>query len=298
MLEKILARADVSTQLVPWRVQALRVLGLDSLAPTAGIAQARYLGAVAEPWVMLATPVHMAAGMSSIQLVADGVLSIDVIEAQELAKSFNAAFAGSGVRLVALGGSAEVSASARLLCLTERAYDVATRDPRDALGSDLWDFQPSGPDSARLRGLMSEIELWLFEHGSNARRVGRQELPITGLWMWAGGPTAATSLSEPSASGAPVFTGGEDPILSAINPQRGWPAAPASGVVVLQAVPGSAEWADVQLRWLEPALKSLLAGATEELHVSLGRQCFNLRARSWRRFWRRSRPWWEYLQHE
>ena len=290
LLEFLLARADVTPEMPPWRAEALRALGLAGVDATAGLVQSACLGCVPEPWVMLATPVHLAAGTASVQLVADGLLRLNYEEHQSLAADFNSVFADSGWRLTVAPGAP--GRHAQLLCLSETSIDASTHDPQAALGSDVWQFQPSGPGAARMRRLMSEVELWLFDHPINRERIARGLLAATGLWLWAGG---ASLRSVPLATG---FSGGADPILAALCPTDAWPRAPINGVVLLDSIPGTETFEQAAELWLRPAIQALRSATLHELRLSLGSRCFSVRASSLRRFWKRPRAWWEYLQFE
>jgi hypothetical protein len=68
-----------------------------------------------------------------------------------------------------------------------------------------------------------------------------------------------------------------------------------SGVVTVPDWPGSPAWRDVEQNWLGPALADVRAGRLASIELSARRRCRRLNARALRRFWRRSRPWWETL---
>ena len=79
-----------------------------SIAPQAGgmpaVAAAALCadrGAVGAAWVCAATPVHYEAGMSSVRLPADGMLSMTPAGAENLAADFNRVWKGSGIRMTA-----------------------------------------------------------------------------------------------------------------------------------------------------------------------------------------------------
>jgi hypothetical protein len=231
-------------------------------------------------WACVATPVHLTAGMSSVAMPEEGVLALDPGEAPALASDFDRVFADTGVRLtVAHGGI--------LLCLFDRALEVATHDPERAAGHDVFGFQPAGADAPRLRRLMSEMEMWLFDHEVNRGRSARGQPAVTGLWLWGGGPTA----KAPAAS---IWAAGEDAFFRAFGDELGIPSSGArSGVVVCHDHPGSASWPTVEQRWLEPALTALRTGRLRRIYLSAARRRFSVAAGLRLRFWRRPRPWWE-----
>ena len=284
-----------------WRGDAFSLAGPSGSAPPA-VASAAWFGSGggahagngestgASPFVLLVTPVHLVAGMTHVRLGPNGIQPIDGSEARDLAGDFNRVMGGDGVRLQAgsLGG---------LFCLWDQPILATTYDPKAAMDQDLWDFLPVGRDGARLRRLMSEIELWLFDHPVNLARAVRGLPAISSLWLWGGGP----SISE-----LPVFHGwsaGDDPLFGVYATRSEYPTGESrgscestSGVVVLDTAPGAAAWADAERRWLRPAVIALKRGRLSRLTLSAANRRFAIRSASLWRFWRRGRPWWEYFE--
>jgi hypothetical protein len=280
-VEQLLARADSAEAVSEWRAQAFRRIAPDALMP--GVAAAALYaarGSVAGASVFVATPVHYAADMSSVRLVADGMLSLQQAQVDELAADFNRVWRGSGIRLIA-GRSAE------LYCVLDQALDATTHDPEAVLGKVIENFLPTGQAAGRLRTLMSEIEMWLFEHAVN---FARTSLPaVTGLWLWGGGPVVQ---SLPRVSG---WSKGNDVFFRAF----GAAAAPhavagTSGVAVIGAQPGAES--DTEKTWLADSIAQWRAGRVARLELSAGSRCVSIGARGRRRFWRRARPWWEHFE--
>jgi hypothetical protein len=283
-LEKLLVHASVPAAALDWRRDAFAVIGDPGAAPPVAAAalHASPEGALAGPWVCIAGPVHLVAGMTDVSLPDDGVLRLQPAESAALAIDFNGVFGGSGARL-------SVGRNAVLLCVFDRVLDVTTHDPLEVIGGDVFGLQPVGADAARLRRLMSEMELWLFEHAVNRARGAQGRTVITGLWLWGGGETVA---ALPPVHG---WTAGTDPLFAAFGDAPKFPRGSAirSGVLVCDAVPGSLGWPEVEQRWLEPLAAALRAGEIERLTVSMGGRAVRiLKGGGWR-FWRRPRPWWE-----
>jgi hypothetical protein len=284
LLERLLACADETVISADWRADAFAVLApgaaLPSIAPLALRAAGSGQPAVAQAaaWVCLATPVHYHAELSNVRFAGDGILSIDAAEATMLARDFDTVWSGGGVHLSAV--------SDRLYCGFDSALHVTTQDPEAARGQHLESFLAAGPDAARLRRLMSELEMWLFDHAVNQNRRKQSLLTISGLWLWGGGAPLAT---------LPVVSGGasgEDVLVAA------FPAGSdrVADVMVVDAAPGALGWRDMESRWLEPTLADLGRGRSTRLDLSAGGKRFLLSARWRRRFWRRARPWWEYFE--
>ena len=237
-------------------------------------------GPMAGEWVCVATPVHFLAGMTSVTMPDGGTLDVSRSDIEVLAVDFNRVFGGGGVRL-------RVARSGVLLCAFDEALQVTTHDPEDVVGRDVFSFQPEGTGARRLRRLMSEIEMWLFDHDVNRTRAAHALPPITGLWLWGGGSMLS---AMPAVHG---WTAGEDPLFAAFFVETEFPSEASCGVVVCTECPGSAAWIDVERRWLAPTIASLQSGRIDRLELSAGRQCFTIGKGFGRRFWCRPRPWWE-----
>jgi len=229
-------------------------------------------------WVCLATPVHYLAELSNVRFAGDGMLILDAHEAAALAQDFNRLWSGADVHLWAV--------STRLFCGFDAPLEVMTQDPELARGRHLQGFLPAGRDAARLRRLMSEIEMWLFDHAVNQSRRRDSHLPISGLWLWGGGaPLGALPVVHGGAAG--------DDLLAEAFPAAGDRVA---DVMVAEAVPGGGAWKELESRWLEPTLADLRRGRITRLELSAGETRFALSARWRRRFWRRAKPWWEHFE--
>ena len=281
-LERLLARAEECVTVANWREEAFRVIapGVDSMPAVAAAALYAERGTVAAESIFLATPVHYVADMSTVRLPANGILSLRGDEARVLEADFNRLWNDAGVRLLA-GRHAE------LFCIFDRPLDAATADPEEVCGGRIENHLPTGTAASRLRGLMSEIEMWLFDHAVNRARAAEAARPLTGLWLWGGGP-AVTSL--PPVQG---WAAGNDPLFRAFAaPQNSLGAPPqptAPGVIVLAGEPGTN---DLESRWLVRSLDDLRAGRITQITLSAGKRCFRVNGRwSWRLV--RRRPWWE-----
>ncbi len=281
LLERWLARADRAASVADWRAQAFGVIAppAERMPPVATAALSAGACDARGAWVCVATPVHLIAGLSGVSMPPDGILDIEPTEAGALADDFNRVFSGAGMRL-------HRGRDSLLLCSFDTPVRVAAAAPEEVRG-DIWEFLPSGADAARVRRLMCEIEMWLFEHPLNERRLARAVPAITGLWLWGGG---AADLSLPAVHG---WTAGGDPLFAAFEVRTTYPAAAGSGVVVLADWPGTAAWREAEQRWLAPAIADLRSGRLQRLDLSAGRRCFSVSARGRWRFWRRTQPWWE-----
>jgi hypothetical protein len=284
LLERMLARAKRFDAGADWRRHAFALVATSSTVMP-GIAAAALcgeLGPIDGAAVLIASPVHCEAGMVSVRMSADGLISLDPSEASRLAQEFNRDFTDGAQRLVA-------APSGRLFCVLASPLTASTHDPLAVCGRDIGPLLPDGPDGARLRRLMSEIEMWLFEHPTNRARVARGVAPLTGLWLWGGGSPLATL---PQLAG---WTAGRDALFGAWPATPVFPHAARPGVIVLDAAPGSASWPGLQDAWLVPALAALRSGRIRQLELGIAEQSLALRAGWSLRLWRRARPWWQYL---
>jgi hypothetical protein len=277
-----------------WRADAFRVIAPQAAMPAVAAAAlcadrgAVGTGGVNAAWVCAASPVHYVAEMASVRLAEDGMLALTPAGAETLVSDFNRIWKGSGIHLTAAVSTRAVGTaprSAQLFCIFDRALQVATRDPEDVLGRHIEEFLPTGADSGRLRQLISETEMWLFEHEANHARMALGQPAINGLWFWGGGAPIA---SLPIVQG---WAAGDDLFFNAFNVPRDKKFP--SGVIAAGCAPGSDRWQEVESRWLQPAAEDLGAGKIRQLQISAGDRCFTVTARGLRRFWRKRKPWWE-----
>ena len=301
LLERLLARAAAISAVTDWRADAFRVIAEPSSSMPAVAAAALFAeqGRVDAASVFIATPVHYAAEMSNVRLPADGVQSLRACEAEALAVDFNRVWSESGIRMLS-------GRSANIFCLFEHAIEAATHDPEDLLDQLIDEYLPIGAGASRLRQLMSEIEMWLFEHDVNRMRTAAAANSVSGLWLWGGGPALK---SLPAVHG---WAAGNDPLFKAFaGKEKSLPSDSApgqfprgtgeaanrvrSGVVVVAEEPGTEGWREIESQWLGRALEDLRRGRVGRLDLSAHNRCFSVRRHwSWR-LWRRRRPWWESL---
>jgi hypothetical protein len=285
LLERLLAGADAASAVVDWRADAFRVIAPMTAMPGVGAAAlcAAADASVPSGSVFVATPVHYIAEMSTVRLASEGILPLGQSEAEGLAVDFNRIWDDGGVRLIA-------DRYGDLLCVVDQTITVTTRDPEDVLDRRIENYLPVGAGAARLRQLMSEIEMWLFEHAVNRARIADAAPAVNGLWLWGGGP-ALTSL--PAVAG---WTAGDDVFFRAFAARPDAPHGAACAVLVIAAEPGSDQWRNAGSRRLESSVEDLARGRIERLDLSAGNRCLSVSARWRRRFWRRPKAWWEYFE--
>lgn len=282
VLERLLRVADVRPADADWRRWVMGLAGAS--APPGDLPVGRTLAAHAgltptpgDGW-LVATPVRLVAGLSSVHFDPAGPVDLAPDAAQSLAARQQAEWADPALRLVAAG--------ATLLVQLAAPVRAATQDPASLAGLGLDAGRPQGPDAARLERLMTELQMWLHERGP----AGRDGRAANGLWLWGGGAGA-------------VGTGGPWPVLGAADPflnalARAAPSDPARRVdiaCVADLVARGGSFADADREWFQPLEARLRDGeiSLAELHCH-GRVHVLRRGQRWRA-WRRRRPWWERL---
>jgi hypothetical protein len=295
-LERWIARSTAEALPHGWR-RALAATLLPE-ASSEGGATAGASGAQVEPgcgyW--LATPVHLLAGLDTVRLHPAGLLSTSFEEQCALAADFEQVFQGSGWALRA-------TQRRELLLEGPPAEGISSQDPARFLGRAVREAVPHGVGAAPLRRLMSEMEMWLHEHPLNQRRMAAGHLPISGLWLWGGGPVS----NAPPRALPPLY--GEDLATEAlwqlaagaIQPLPAqWSALSifdATGAVVIVPVPtgtGPEALLGIERDWIAPLLAHALNSGRAVTLLCADKR-FTLTAGARWRFWRREQPWWEHL---
>jgi hypothetical protein len=284
LAERLLSRAERRPAPADWRRW---LLGLAGLEPPAGdLPVARTLAAhhghpLADgtSW-LVATPVHLVAGLTRLQFHAHGALTLAPGVAQRLAERFAQDWRDPSLALVPAG--------ALLLLRTAARYDVATADPAVYAGRDVREALPTGADAGRLERLMTELQMWL--HGE--RPVSVEGLAVNALWLWGGGqvPLAGAATWPQSGSADAFLTA-----AAAVAPGTLGAARFEHFSLAALARAGQA-FADCDALWFAPLAAALRGGAVGGARIHAGAQEFVLRpAQRWRG-WVRPRPWWELLR--
>lgn len=281
---------------VPWRGWLVAATGSSLLEALdrwrAGPCLAAAAGAgpgAAWGWA-LAHPVHFAAGMDHVRLapLADAVPTAG--EAEELAATMRAHFAGDAFDLL------EFVDGAWLLRWTD-TVDCATHDPAAVVGRDVHDFMPSGADGAHVRSVMNEVQMLLHDHPVNERRVRQRQLPVNALWLWGFGTLG--KVAEPLDATAGWTLRSDDAWLRAFWRLHGGTeaAAGAAGIVdgghelIALAQPPTPEpaeaLAELDTSLLSRLVRAVQAGALQLLEVHDGARVLTLDAHARLRFWRR-----------
>jgi hypothetical protein len=297
-LSQLLRLGDPRSVLSDWRTSLLSGLSVEQwgdLAPA--LIAARALPTVDTRGHWFAAPVHQTAGISRVRLHAAGLLRLAADEAQLLCESFAREFASTDLHLHAVGCG--------LLLEGLDVQRCAAEDPARYLGQVLEGLTDSALPKA-LRRLSTELEMWMHGHPVNQMRQRRNELPVTGLWLWGGDSVPLPMVDIPSKNLLPIAYG-DDPYLLGLwkmlggelrPPAQAWSANHDNAVVVVSAAAQSATDAPMQRlesAWFAPILEAIEQGKVDTLSLHLGGSCWQLRRPLVPRFWRRSKPWWQRL---
>ncbi|HEY2683601.1 MAG TPA: hypothetical protein VGI93_08850 [Steroidobacteraceae bacterium] len=281
LLERLLARGEAISGASDWRALGFRAL---SPAPMPAVAAVSFLASqahAAQPapadftWVFMATPVHLEPGLDNVRLPSDGIVCLSDEEARELAQEFERLWVDTPFRLQAMEGSLHV--------LSRTPAPASTHDPSAFAGEHIDEYLPVGAGARFLKALMSEIEMWLFEHPLNRERGRLGRSIVSGLWLWGGGER----LEQLPATD--FRAEGTDALFGAFDQ-----AGQDTRVVVASHPPGSAEWQAGEEPWLRACVAGLKGD--DSLVISLGRRLLQIKGRRTWRLFQKIRAWWEYFE--
>ncbi|NOT89626.1 MAG: phosphoglycerate mutase [Lysobacter sp.] len=254
-------------------------------APAAITRQADVGDAAGAAWLR-ADPAHVRPEMTGARLLGIGErLSLSQDDVDALLPALKPVFGDSGFAL-----DAPTPARWYLRLLREAKFP-AFSTPDEALGEDLFEHQPEGPEGRRWRALLNEVQIVLHNHPWNARRAERGLVPINALWVWGGGV-----LPDRIAADA-THVHCDDDLLQALIGLAGGTAQPLpqdfgsassnrSGIA-LHDLRRYRDFAVLQRDWLLPALRALRVDglASLVLDAADGTQLKLARSQRWR-FWR------------
>lgn len=250
-------------------------------APAALTRQADARDAAGAAWLR-ADPAHVRPDINGARLLGLGErLSLSQDDVDALLPALKPVFGDSGFAL-----DAPVPARWYLRLPREAKLPVFSA-PDDALGEDLFEHQPDGPEGRRWRALLNEVQIVLHNHPWNARRAERGLVPVNALWVWGGGVLPDTVSSTLSSACS------DDDLVRALATVAGGAAArlpPAFAIgadTMLYDLRRMRDLAALQRDWLMPALRALADGAliTLDIDAADGLRLRLARGQRWR-FWR------------
>lgn len=149
-------------------------------------------------------PVHLAAGLDRLHLAE---LDVEAQERAQLADSLRMPLASAGLEL-------HTTASGRWYAWGPSTLEAVTYSPRSPFRDRVYDIMPSGADGARLRRLMTEIQMLWHAHPVNVQRERRGAAAVNGLWFWGAAPlqrrtfaTAVVLSTRPYVRGLHAWSG-------------------------------------------------------------------------------------------
>jgi len=253
--------------------------------PVAAASRQRDAGDAANAAWLRADPAYVQPDINGARLLSYGdALGLSASDAAALLKPLKPLFGDSGFPI-----DAPVP-SRWYLQLPMGAKLPEFTSPEQALGADMFDELPQGPEGRRWRALLSEAQVVLHNHPLNAQRAAAGLAPVNSLWFWGAGtlPDHVRSNYARIAS--------DDETLTALA---------ALGGVSIEAKPASwngranaddtlfdlrdaRDLALLERDWFAPLLAALASGEVKQLRLDFDDDTRYDLARSQRwRFWRR-----------
>lgn len=224
-------------------------------------------------------PAHLRADMSTARMLAHGPsLGLTQDEAEALVAPLRPLFGDFGMPISA------PRPERWYLHLSDPSALPAMVPPGIAVGRDLLECLPPGPQGARWRQLWNEAQVVLHHHEVNRKRLAAGRPAVNSLWFWGGGslPDSVRAEAVGVISLDPVLRGlAKLAELTEVPPAEAW----TPGTLVDLGHIASA--ADIEGGILDEALEALRGGVDELLlDGSDGRRWLLRHGQRWR-FWRR-----------
>lgn len=269
------------------------------------------------PTAWMATPMHLVAGLTSVHVDRRSILRLGADDQSRLAADFQRVFGDSGFELRPLDAG-------DFLMLGPPMAAAGMLEPARSMGASMADAQGAQLIDPALRRLGAEIEMWLHDHAVNDARSRRGEWPVTGLWLWGGGPTSGGDSADAVARGASGERTPNGPVSAPLTdiafgrdayvqglwalhgekvfplPQQladvfGYPQARRAVLVIEigSMLHSNSTWtffdavAQIDLSCITPAVAALNRGQCERLVILANDHQLTLRARDRLKFWRR-----------
>ncbi len=261
---------------------------------------------------LLAEPVHLQLQRDRLVLVDAGNPDITQEEAGSLIAALNDHFADEGLRFF------PTRPAHWHLRLAHPPAHLETHSLETAIGRNIRNLLPSGPDGKRWHSLLNEVQMLLHRHPVNEAREERGLLPVNSIWPWGGGvlpinPTthfAHIWTDDALARGLAVATG--TPCTNVPKTAAEWLAATQDGshhLVVLDALRTPALHGDVRLwrgsllrlekDWFVPLRQALSRGKLSRLTLYAfdnGRAgAFSVGRSDLWKIWLRAKPYESYI---
>lgn len=251
--------------------------------PMAALTRQQDVGdAMASAWLR-ADPAYVRPDINGARLLAYGdALQLTQADADALLPPLRPLFGDTGFPIDA------PTPSRWYLRLPREAKLPTFIEPTEALGADLFEHLPEGPDGRRWRALLSEAQVVLHNHPHNDARIAAGKPPVNSLWFWGGGilpdhvTTAHALIQSDDATVLALAAAAKAP--TAALPSR-YALTTVDALLDLRAA------RDVQLLandWLSPAMDAVRRGELARLQLDCeDGSGFVLERRQHWRFWRK-----------
>jgi len=253
--------------------------------PAAAASRQRDAGDAANAAWLRADPAYVQPDINGARLLSYGdALALGAADAAALLKPLKPLFGDAGFPI-----DAPVP-SRWYLRLPLGAKLPEFTSPEQALGADLFDELPQGPEGRRWRALLSEAQVVLHNHPLNAQRAAAGLAPVNSLWFWGAGalPDRVQSNYTRIASDDETLTALA--ALGGVNIEAkpvSWNAR-ADAANTLFDLRDARDLALLERDWFAPLREALAAGSLTQLRFDFddGARYDLARSQRWR-FWRR-----------
>lgn len=202
---------------------------------------------------LLADPVHLQLQRDRLVLADAANLDITQEEASSLTAALNGHFAAAGMRFF------PTRPGRWHLRPAHPPAHLETHSLETAIGRNIRNMLPGGPDGKYWHSLLNEIQMLLHRHPVNEAREQRGLPPVNSIWPWGGGvlpsnpPSPFTHIWTAYALARGLAVAAGTPCASVPETAMEWlPAAQAGShhLVILDALSAPALHGDVH-RWRE-----------------------------------------------
>ena len=161
--------------------------------PLAAITRQFEAGDAAGRAWLRADPAFVQVEATGARLHAVGTLELEREEADDFLAVLRPAFGDAGMALDA------PTPQRWYLSLAPGADLPSFAEPQEAVGGDLFQLLPAGPEGRRWRALFNEAQVLLHQHPRNAARMAAGRAPVNAVWPWGGGVLPHAVRSDASA---------------------------------------------------------------------------------------------------
>jgi len=230
-----------------------------------------------------ADPAYVRPDINGARLLAYGTaLALTQAECVELLRPLRPLFGDAGFAI-------DAPTPARwYVRLPREAKLPSFTGPDEALGADLFEHLPDGPEGRRWRALLSEAQVVLHNHPVNAERAAAGKAPVNSLWFWGASllpdhvrtPYTAILTDDDAVRAMAAIAG-----VAALPLPPRWGTAGGNRLFDLRHV---RDLALLEREWLAPMLRVLRTGEIGGMAVDFADGSrFVFRAGQRWRFWRR-----------